>query len=828
MPDLRIARALLLAGALAACFASGPALAQGFQAAATKDGIDAWLAGDGGVVWRSLDGGTTYAARNLGLKPLRAVVARGFTVLVAGDSGQVWRSTDNGGTWTLRTVPGLVAVRALAMPSASRAYLAGDGGLLMRSDDGGDTWAVQVSGTGQRLNALAALGDDDVWAAGAAGTLLRTANGGGAWSPVVLGTAVDLYTVAAAGLSVWVGGARGGCWRSTTGGAPFAYQDLGADLLPDVSAITLTSPSDVWIAGGGGFVRHSIDGGGSWTWPVHGLHGPIGGIAFTATRGVVALRSARIAARWAGGEALSLPTGATLTHSWTRQLNNSLGANIRGNSLVVNPLARSTVWASMGSALYRSRDDGETWVNTGNVSGMNRANALVISPADTNVMVLASVSNLGQRTVSRSINSGNTFTVRLTHAYGEYGIPIEQNPERPDTLLFGGDDDVLYRSIDGGVNWSPYGSTVFRSPCDIATAPGDASRVVVADGTTGVGLAYLFQSLDGGADFALRDSVQGSEVPALSVSRQRNQTVFAMTWSAIGASVSTDGGEKWDKIADLNRPGQDVAASWGTDVAKDDPNFVIAGVFSGALSYLSFDGGSTFTSVALAGSNYGFLARDRGSVFALQSGGVYKLRAAYAYTPAAGAQSLTVTSPNGGEVWDAASVHPVTWNAANVAVARIEWRAGPADAWQLVADVDGHLGSYAWTVPPVPTITAELRVRDAWDASPFDIGNGPFTIVATLAADNAAPASFALAPVAPTPLRAGGTARVAFDAPRESRVQLELFDIQGHRVRTLADRAFEPGKHSLPLDTDGLRAGVYFVRMRAGAFAASRRVLVLN
>jgi photosystem II stability/assembly factor-like uncharacterized protein len=828
VPGLRIARALLLAGVLAACLAPRPALAQGFQAAATKDGVDAWLAGDVGVVWRSLDGGATYASRALGTKTLRAVAARGFTVLVAGDSGQVWRSTDNGGTWTLRTVPGLVPVRALAMPSASRAYLAGDGGLLMRSDDGGDTWAPQASGTAQRLNALAALGEDDVWAAGAAGTLLRTSNGGAAWAPVVLGTTVDLYAVAASGLGVWVGGARGGCWRSTTGGAPFTFQDLGADLLPDISAIAMTSPSDVWIAGGGGFVRHSTDGGATWTWPIHALHGPIGGIAFTATRGVVALRSARIAARWAGGGSLSLPTGATLTLSWTRQLNNSLGANIRGNTLVVNPLARSTVWAFMGSALYRSRDDGENWVNTGSVLSLSRANALVISPADTNVMVMAGVSTGGQRNVYRSVNSGSSWTVRLNHAYGEYGIPIEQNPDRPDTLLFGGDDDVLYRSVDGGVNWSPYGSTVFRSPCDIATAPGDANRVVVADGTTGVGRAYLFQSLDGGAGFAVRDSVDGSEVPALSVSRQRNDVVFAMTWSAIGASVSTDGGEKWEKIADLNRPGQDVAATWGTDVARDDPNFVLAGAFAGGISYLSFDGGATFSPVALGGSNYGFLARDRGSVFALQSGGVYKLRATYAYTPAAGAQSLTVTSPNGGEVWDAASVHPVTWNAANVAVARIEWRPGPSDAWQLVADVDGHLGSYAWTIPSVPTTTAELRVRDAWDASPFDIANGPFTIAGVLSAEGSAPASFALAPVAPTPLPAGATARVAFDAPRAGRVQLELFDVQGHRVRTLADRAFEPGRHSLALETDGLRAGVYFVRMRAGLFAASRRVLVLR
>jgi hypothetical protein len=187
-----------------------------------------------------------------------------------------------------------------------------------------------------------------------------------------------------------------------------------------------------------------------------------------------------------------------------------------------------------------------------------------------------------------------------------------------------------------------------------------------------------------------------------------------------------------------------------------------------------------------------------------------------------------VTAPDGGEVWDGGAVHDVTWTAANVATARIEWRPDPGAAWQLVAEVDGHLGTYAWTVPAVPTTTAELRVLDAWDASPLDAGNGPFTIQAILAVGDGVPAALALAPIAPTPLRAGARARVAFDVPRPTRVELELFDVQGTRVRTLAARTFDPGRHTLALDTQGLSAGVYFIRMRAAAFTASRRVLVLR
>lgn len=826
MPLVRTTRWLTYA-LLAACLAAAPARAQGFLAAATADGVDAWLAGDEGALWRSLDGGATWTASALGTQPLRAVAARGLTVLVAGDSGQVWRSADSGGDWTLATAPGLVAVRALALPSAGRAYLAGDGGLLMRSDDGGASWSPQASGTSARLNALAFTDEDHGWAAGASGTLLRTDDGGANWVPVALGTAVELFTVAARGSDVWVGGAEGACWRSSTGGAAFALHDLQADLLPDVAAIALPHDGEVWIAGGGGFVRRSLDAGATWTWPVHALHGPVGGLAFAGSGGVVALRSARIAARWNGGDSLALPAGATLVRSWTRQLNTS-GAQVRGNTLAVNPRARATMWVVAGSTLYRSRDDGESWTSLGPMLGVNRANAFVVSPADTNVYVMAAVSTMGQRQVMRSVNAGASWSVRLMEPFGEYGIPVEPHPDRPDTLFFGGEDARLHRSIDGGVTWSEYGTAEFRSPCDLAIVPGGADAVVVADGITGFGHAFLHHSSDAGASFALADSVAGSEVPSLATSRHRTKEVFATSWSATGARVSHDGGETWELLADLNRPGQTVAATWGVDIARDDPNLVLVGAFSGGTSYLSLDGGATFAPLPLTGANYALFARDRATVFAQQSGGVYKLRFAYAYAPSAAAQAIALTSPNGGETWDAGTVRTVTWDATNVALARLEWRPGPSEAWQPLADVAGHLGAWDWTVPPVSTTTAELRVGDAWDGSPLDAVNGPFTIAATLAAPGGAPASFALAPVAPTPLVAGARARVAFDLPRAARVELDVYDVQGQRVRSLADRAFEPGRHALALETAGLNAGVYFVRLRAGTFTAARRVLVLR
>lgn len=90
---------------------------------------------------------------------------------------------------------------------------------------------------------------------------------------------------------------------------------------------------------------------------------------------------------------------------------------------------------------------------------------------------------------------------------------------------------------------------------------------------------------------------------------------------------------------------------------------------------------------------------------------------------------------------------------------------------------------------------------------------------------------FALHPTSPNPFER--SAKIRFELPQASRVQLEIFDAQGRRVRTLADRMFEPGEHALDWDGSGasgrrLGPGVYLVRMRSGSFRAERRIVRLG
>jgi hypothetical protein len=78
----------------------------------------------------------------------------------------------------------------------------------------------------------------------------------------------------------------------------------------------------------------------------------------------------------------------------------------------------------------------------------------------------------------------------------------------------------------------------------------------------------------------------------------------------------------------------------------------------------------------------------------------------------------------------------------------------------------------------------------------------------------------------PNPFRSETAIRFAVPAP--TGVQVRLYDVSGRLVRTLVDAQLPAGDHSAMVRADGLRPGVYWVRLQAGAVAATRRVVLMH
>jgi hypothetical protein len=94
---------------------------------------------------------------------------------------------------------------------------------------------------------------------------------------------------------------------------------------------------------------------------------------------------------------------------------------------------------------------------------------------------------------------------------------------------------------------------------------------------------------------------------------------------------------------------------------------------------------------------------------------------------------VTVTDPNGGEVWQAGSVQAITWVATDnigVTACDIDYTYDGGTNWYDVADLSGNPGTYDWTVPNTPSTQCLVRITvyDAASNSDVDQSDAYFTI----------------------------------------------------------------------------------------------------
>jgi len=89
-----------------------------------------------------------------------------------------------------------------------------------------------------------------------------------------------------------------------------------------------------------------------------------------------------------------------------------------------------------------------------------------------------------------------------------------------------------------------------------------------------------------------------------------------------------------------------------------------------------------------------------------------------------------------------------------------------------------------------------------------------------------APVDFRLFQNYPNPFNAA--TRIAFALPQASQVKIEVFNLVGERVVTLAAGRFEAGHHFVNLNAVNLPSGVYVCRMQSGKFRESRKLLLIR
>lgn len=806
------------------------ARADGFESVFSSNGVNVWAVGNNGNVFRSADGGATWASSPLGTATLRSIHGVGLLITIVGDQGACYRSTNNGETFALSILGAGAALHSVFFVDAMTGWIGGDGGTLLKTTDGGASWNSISLSTVNRINAVKFSDANTGWIVGAAGLARVTTDGGASWSSVASGLTADLYGVDFSGLSVYVVGADASAALSTNGGTSWAQLDFKFDSRSDINDVTIAPGGTLYFCGGGGFIQRSTVGSSTSSSPLHPMMGELREIFFfDANKGWACSNKNNAVIRTSdGGATWQLPTGTTLTTSWIQKL--SLSATVRGNAIAMNPWNKNTLYCALGTSVYASYNRGETWAAIATLpTGGSKVNSFYISPKDTNLWVAAY--GAPDRIV-RTTNRGATWVATITKNFSEYGMPLELDGSHPDTLIFGPEDGKIWRSVDFGATWDSLSNPGFRSPCDIVVVRDDPNVIWVGDGVTGSGLGQMFRSTNGGKSFTLIFSTTGSEIPTVGSSAIDNTIGYATAWSSGGVMKTSTTGVSWSSVAT-------TGSAWGVDIAKDDPNVIMYGVYGGGTSYLSTNAGTSFATAALTGSNYAMYAYDRGTYVAQQSGGIYKMNISYVVPTVSLPIQLAsfagrITSRN------RVVLEWTTISEVNNYGFIIQRRRQANEPFTDISDsfVAGHGTTnepqlYSFVDTPPSGGSWDYRLKQI-DLDGTENVFEPIQISFLTGVDeNRIPTTFFLSQNYPNPFNPATVIR--YGIPQTSHVILGIFDALGQTVHTLVDEVQAAGVHDVvldasvfPLGRNGMASGVYLYRIQAGDFVSTKKFMLLR
>lgn len=173
---------------------------------------------------------------------------------------------------------------------------------------------------------------------------------------------------------------------------------------------------------------------------------------------------------------------------------------------------------------------------------------------------------------------------------------------------------------------------------------------------------------------------------------------------------------------------------------------------------------------------------------------------------------------------------------------RLQWRIGNQGAFTDVTDSSGNPVEYVRnTTSGHETVFSDIRLPDEAAGVPYlqlrwkyyhvsgnsgpraelrldDILVRTEAFVSVPETGNQLPRQFALHQNYPNPFNP--TTNISFELPVQSDIVLEVFNVAGQRVATLASGTWQAGSHTVAFNAQGLASGLYLYRLRTLSTAA--------
>lgn len=312
-----------------------------------------------------------------------------------------------------------------------------------------------------------------------------------------------------------------------------------------------------------------------------------------------------------GGVWKTINAGTTFTPIFDHQGSYSIGC------ITMDPNNFNIIWVGTGEnnnqrsvgygdGIYKSLDGGASWKHMG-LKNSEHIGMITVDPRDSNVVYVAAYGPLwsagGDRGLYKSTDGGETWTPILTISEHTGINEAHLDPRNPDiiyaaahqrrrhvfTLIDGGPESGLYKSVDAGKTWEkinkglPSGD---KGRIGLAVSPADPDYIyAIVEAKTGQG--GFFRSLNGGASWEKRSSYSssGNYYQEIICDPKDKNRVYSMDTFL---QVTDDGGKTWTALGDRSKH-WDSHALW---INPRNPRYYLNGNDGGV--YESFDRGDTW------------------------------------------------------------------------------------------------------------------------------------------------------------------------------------------------------------------------------------------
>ena len=313
-------------------------------------------------------------------------------------------------------------------------------------------------------------------------------------------------------------------------------------------------------------------------------------------------------------------------------------------------------------------------------------------------------------------------------------------------------------------------------------------------------------------------------------------TLFSPTWDLSAHAAVNVSYWRWYTNDAGSNPGDD---NWVVQATGDDGDNWIdierTTTSNAAWQQVSFDVADFFSDADQL--RLRFVAEDGGGGSIVEAAMDDLRIQASSLTADLEAPTVTLTGPDGGEVFTTGQTMTVHWQASDdvgVVEARISLSLDGGQSWDEPLFAGPFDGSVQWTIPVSGAGSTQCRIRvEVLDGSgriSADVSNADFTIIAD-PLDVPTSNVVRLAQNHPNPFNP--RTAIVFSLPRAQEVSLRVYDVQGRLVRTLVEGLQIAGRHEVVWQGHGdsgeqVASGMYVYRMVTGEGALVRKMTLLK